>query len=179
MLKRYVHRPAHLFLDGQAYFITGAIYKKRPLLKDITIKEMLLSTIQTSFAKYGWDLEHWVILDNHYHLLVKSKFGEDLPLVMKNIHGSTGVAISKTCSCEKPIWYNYWDYCPRNEHEYYTRPNYLLNNPIKHGYVEYVQDYPYSSFHALFKEWGRERLAEQFRAYPTNTIIEEAQYDDF
>jgi putative transposase len=179
MIQQHPHRPTHLFLDEHAYFITGAIYQKRPLLQDTAIKQMLFQSIQNSFAKYGWSLEHWVILDNHYHLLCKSKYGKDLPALMKNIHGTTATSIATTTSCEKPVWYNYWDYCPRNEHEYYTRLNYLLNNPIKHGYVENLHDYAFSSFHALFKELGREHLAEQFRTYPTITTLEEAEYDDF
>lgn len=140
---------------------------------------MLLHTIQTSFAKYGWMLEHWVILDNHYHLLCKSNYGKELSALMKSIHGTSAAIIARTTNCEKPVWYNYWDYCPRNEHEYYTRLNYMLNNPIKHSYVSNLHDYLFSSFHALFKEWGRERLAEQFRAFPTTTTLEEAEYDDF
>lgn len=179
MIQQHSHRPTHLFLDEQAYFITGATYQKRPLLKDAETKEMLLQTIQTSFAKYEWKLEYWVILDDHYHLLCKSKYGKDLSALMKSIHGASAANIVQKNHCEKPVWYNYWDYCPRNEHEYYTRLNYLLNNPIKHGYVENLHDYAFSSFHVLFKEWGRERLVEQFRTYPATTTLEEAEHDDF
>ncbi len=179
MLKKHSITPAHLLLDDMPYFITGAIYQKRPLLHDAMLKERLYEIVQNTFGDYGWTLEHWVILDNHYHLLGRSNIGSDLPKIMRRIHAASAKYISETIKCEKPIWYNYWDYCPRNEYEYYTRLNYLLNNPIKHGYVENLHDYPHSSFHALFKKWGRERLAEQFRAYPTNTSIEEAQDADF
>jgi putative transposase len=179
MLKKYSHTPAHLLLDGTPYFITGAIYKKRPLLRDTAMKERLHEILHTTFREYGWNLDHWVILDNHYHLLVRSKKGSDLPKMMQRIHAASSKYIGEATSCEKPVWYNYWDYCPRNEHEYYSRLNYLLNNPIKHGYVSNLHDYPHSSFHALFKEWGRERLVEQFRTYPATITLEEAEDDDF
>ena len=67
---------------------------------------------------------------------------------------------------EKPIWWNYWDYCPRNERDYYIRLNYLYNNPIKHGLVTNLLDYPYSSFHSFLKQHGRKDLIKQFREYP-------------
>jgi len=44
MLKKRLHTPAHLFVDNTAYFITGAIYHHRPLLKPAPIKQHLLAT---------------------------------------------------------------------------------------------------------------------------------------
>jgi len=85
---------------------------------------------------------------------------------MQNIHKLSGFLISQKIQCEKPIWWNYWDYCLRNEKEYLIRLNYLLNNPIKHGYVTNLNDYPFSSFHSYLKKIGRTCLIEQFRDNP-------------
>ena len=65
-----------------------------------------------------------------------------------------------------PIWWNYWDYCPRDEKDYLIRLNYGLINPVKHGYVTNLVDYAYSSFHATYDMLGREVLAQQFKDYP-------------
>ncbi|QTA91480.1 transposase domain-containing protein [Desulfonema magnum] len=65
MLRRSDHTPAHLFLDDTLYFITGAIYQKRMLIADSALKDTLLDLIQGYFAKYSWELRHWVILSNH------------------------------------------------------------------------------------------------------------------
>jgi putative transposase len=78
MLKKHRHNPAHLYLDDHAYFITAAIYHKRPLLAEPALKDKLLELLQGYFAKHEWELHHWVILDNHYHLLGKSRLGKDL-----------------------------------------------------------------------------------------------------
>jgi putative transposase len=48
----------------------------------------------------------------------------------------------------------------------YIRLNYLFNNPIKHGYVTNLTDYPYSSFHLMLQKQGREALIKQFKEYP-------------
>jgi putative transposase len=42
-----------------------------------------------------------------------------------------------------------------------TRLNYLLMNPLKHGYTRNLHDYPFSSFHQVFADLGRERLASK------------------
>jgi putative transposase len=181
MLKRHPHTPAHLFLDNAPYFVTGAIYQKRHLLVEPKLKQTLLDVIQEHVKLCGWQLHHWVILDNHYHLLGQSLRGEDLTKIFKGIHGSSASFIRSMTHCEIPVWWNYWDYCPRNEKQYLIRLNYLLYNPVRHGYVRDLHNYPYSSFHTLFADMGRERLVQQFRDYPdyTTLILHEAYKDDF
>lgn len=181
MLKRPPHTPAHLLLDDTPYFITGAIYKKRPLLKNAELKHELLKHFQQQFEKYDWLLFHWVILDNHYHLIGQSWEGGDLPAIFRNIHSKIALLIREATQCEKPVWWNYWDYCPRNEKDSMIRLNYLLYNPVKHGYTNNLQYYPFSSFHSLYAEMGREKLVKQFQTYSEykTLVLSEAYEDDF
>jgi len=181
MFKRSEHTPAHMFMDKTPYFITGAIYHKRHLLVLAEIKQAVIDLIQQYFAQYHWELHHWVILDNHYHLLGKSARGQDLHPIFQAIHSRSAKLIRQTTNCEKPVWWNYWDYCPRDEAEYLTRLNYLLNNPVKHGYVTDLHHYPFSTFHALLEAQGRAYLVKQFQAYPGYKTLtpSEAENDDF
>lgn len=166
MLKKYTNNPAHLFIDNAPYFITARIYQKRNLLASHTIKEDLIKTMQESFSGKNWLLKDWVILDNHYHVLAISNKGSDLGKIIGKIHTLSAQFICAELNAEKPIWWNYWDYCPRNERDYYIHLNYLYNNPIKHGLVTNLLEYPYSSFHSVLKKQGREALIKQFREYP-------------
>jgi putative transposase len=178
MLKKSRHTPAHLLLDDMPYFITGAIYQKRPLLIEATLKWQLLTLIKKNLQTAEWQLKDYVMLDNHYPLLVISKKGEDLPKIIKKIHGASAHIIRLQTRCERPVWWNYWDYCPRNEKDYYTKLNYLLTNPIKHGYVDDLNDYPFSSFSARLTKRGREAMIQQFRCYANYSAVTTI-YDDF
>ena len=163
--KDYLHNPTHIFADDTPYFITGAIYQKRPLLKSAEAKRLLLDRIKVCFDRYFWDLHHWVILDNHYHVLGKSRVGTDLAKLMKDIHAATGYHIKQMTQTRIRVWWNYWDYCPRNERDYHIRLVYLLNNPVKHGYVDNLHDYPFSSFHQALAVQGEAALRQQFKDY--------------
>jgi putative transposase len=178
MLKEHPHTPAHLFIDDTSYFITSAIYNKRRLLVNSELKSQLLTIIQESFQLLNWKLDAWVILDNHYHVIATSRKGTDLSKIMGRIHSYSGTLIRKVTHCELPVWWNYWDYCPRNEKDYFTRLNYLLMNPIKHGYVDNLNDYPFSSFHQLKNEVGRETCVKQFKTNPEykQLVIEEDEF---
>ena len=166
MLKRYTHAPAHLMMDDTPYFLTGAIHERRPLLADPAIKAVLLELIAAAFARVDWRLDDWVILDNHYHLLGRSRCGADLPRLFMDLHGRSGKLIARATRCTLPVWWNYWDYCPRDEADYRVRQNYLFYNPVRHGYVADINRYPYSSFPRLIECRGRKALATQFRAHP-------------
>jgi putative transposase len=142
------------------------------------VKHILLDEMRRSFSEYAWSLEHWVILDNHYHLMARSRCGADLPAVIHKLHGRNSHAIRAATACGLPVWWNYWDYCPRDEQDYYIRLNYLLYNPVKHGYASDLKQYPYSSFHGLFEALGKERLARQFHDYPAFRALDDGA-DDF
>ncbi len=114
-MNKHLHTPIHFFCDNSPYFITAAIYEKRLLLANEDIKAELLRLIHKVFQEKDWILDHWVILDNHYHLLGSSRKGEDLPKIMQSIHSQSCFLISQTTNCKKQVWWNYWDYCPRNE----------------------------------------------------------------
>ncbi|GAH22668.1 unnamed protein product, partial [marine sediment metagenome] len=41
----------------------------------------------------------------------------------------------------------------RDEYDFEKHVDYMHYNPAKHGYVEFVKDWPYSTFHK-FVRWG-------------------------
>jgi len=178
LLKQHPNTPTHLFLDDALYFITGAIYQKRHLLVEPELKQLLLSLIEKNFQAVGWQLKDWVILDNHYHLLAVSRKGQDLSRILKGIHGASASPIRQKTRCDLPVWWNYWDYCPRDDNDYYTKLNYLFMNPIKHGYVTNLNDYPFSSFSSTLTQIGREAMSKQFHTYSDYQDLDDI-YDKF
>ncbi len=73
-LKKYPHNPPHLFVDGAFYFITGGILEKRHILNDDAGKEILRQALRKWFPQFGWELDSWIILSNHYDLMLKQTY---------------------------------------------------------------------------------------------------------
>jgi putative transposase len=62
---------------------------------------------------------------------------------------------------ERGIWQRrFWEHVIRDERDYELHVDYLHYNPVKHGHVTRVADWPYSSFHRYVQrgiydlEWG-------------------------
>ena len=181
--KEYQHNPPHLFRSGAKYIITGATYEKKHWLKSDEAKQRLFKSITIGFSHYGWTLEDWVILDNHYHLMGDApEDATTLSLLIKDIHRFTALWIMKNVECadhvgteltrathskSKKIWHNYWDTCITYEKSYFARLNYIWYNPVKHGYVEDAGDWKFGSYYERLKA-EREEMEKLQKKYPWN-----------
>ncbi len=62
-------------------------------------------------------------------------------------HGER-ISDSRMRKGERGIWQRrYWEHVIRDERDLHRHLDYLHYNPVKHGHVERVIDWPYSSFH--------------------------------
>lgn len=56
---------------------------------------------------------------------------------------------------ERGIWQRrYWDHIIRDGRDFENHVNYIHGNPVKHGYVDDPDDWPYSSWHRFKREFG-------------------------
>ena len=169
-LVRHISAPTHLFYDNAAYFITASTWWHRNLLSD-TVKTYLVERLHDTYSEFGWTLNDWVVLNNHYHLLCHSRHGKDLPKIISKIHILTAQMVkNEHPKLDNKVWYNYWDYCPRNDEEYNTRLCYLLDNPRKHGYVKKLKDWKWSSFYKY--ENNLDEMRDKFRKYADYKSLE-------
>lgn len=152
--KTYEHNPPHLFRENGIYFITASTYGKLHHLTDTIVKTFLRDSIFKAFCEAGWEVTDWVILDNHYHLLVKAtEHPEQMSEIIRAIHRYSAIYIRKNGFAEKSadqIWYNYWDRCVNTLKDFYTIAHYIWHNPVKHGYVTGPFLWEFGSFRTRF-----------------------------
>jgi putative transposase len=171
--KEYEHNPPHLFKKNSKYFVTSSIYNSIKLIKSYEAKNKLLSYIIKSVEHFNWKLEDWVILDNHYHLMLEVLENPvDLRKIFGNIHKFSALWIKKNVKHAKntsKIWHNYWDTCITYERSYFARLNYIWYNPVKHGYVEKPEDWEFGSYRQRFEK-EKEYLHRVNKDYPCDKV---------
>jgi len=98
---------------------------------------------------------HWVLMPNHYHVLLELDHPEALSSIMAGIDRSYVHYHHKAHSSVGHLWQG------RFKSQAIEKDRYLLNcgryierNPVKAGMVDYAEDYPYSS--AAYYVSGRE-----------------------
>lgn len=185
MLHAPHHHPPHILKDNSIYFITARTVSD--FRQDSTIKyfntdqkkNIFYSVLKEAKNRFKIALYAWVLLDNHYHMLLKIKNSHNLSKFIQNLH--TNSARLLNLLDKKPnrkIWYQYWDHCIRSEKDFYQHFNYIHNNPIKHKKVkdlEELPNYEFSSFGTWLNKKGKEWIYSCFEKYP---IIDFTTNDD-
>jgi len=171
------HHPPHIYADDTWYMITASTPNHAPFLKNEHAKTVVRDKLRDLVLIFGFSFLAWVILDDHYHLLLNPQRGRALPRFIGQLHGSTSRQINLQDSISgRQIWHNYWDTCIRTEVDLWTRFNYIHQNPVKHGYVRNLEEWSFSSYRFYLRQKGVEWLQDCWQRYP---VIDYLESDDF
>ncbi len=162
-----IHRPPHLYLDNQVYFITGTTFRHYFFMETDFKKRLILATLFSVAARNNICLYAWVIMSTHYHLLIRVSAAESLPRFVRTFHSKVALALNVIDHKKnRRVFYQYWDTCVRTETDFWKRVNYIHHNCIKHGVAERMESYPFSSYLHFQKTYGQELLDSYFEYYP-------------
>jgi putative transposase len=163
-----LHAPPH-FPEGKlTYLLTAATLEHQPLIANAARRADFAAKLLATLA--GTEIHAWVVLPNHYHLLVSL----DLAVFRQRIRTlHSGIATQwnrEDQTARRKIWYRFSDRVIRNERHYFAALNYIHANPVKHGYVKRADEWPDSSVHEYLEKWGREYLVELWQNYPVGEM---------
>ncbi len=155
-------------------YFTIVSYRRR---KNFIHKEFRQALrVATSYVRNvtPFNIDAWVLLPDHMHCIFT--FPENSNCDFSDMWGQIKRMVTKQCAAvfrsadieasrrrrhESAIWQRrFWEHHIRSEKEYRHYMNYVYWNPVKHGLVENVKDWPYSTFHRDVKrelyppDWG-------------------------
>jgi putative transposase len=164
---------------GGSYFFTVNLTERRLRLLTDNI-ELLRAAFRDTRRRHPFTIDAIVVLPDHIHAvwtlpagdadfsirwrLIKASFSRGLP------HGER-ISASRLRKRERGIWQRrYWEHTLRDEDDFARHVDYIHFNPVKHGHVERVQDWPFSSFRRMVRRglypahWagGPEKLEDGF-----------------
>ena len=146
---------------GATYFFTVNCAQRRGHRLLIEHIESLRDAFRTVKARHPFAIEAIVVLPDHLHCLwtlppgdadyktrwalIKAGFSRCVPPGERRSR-------SRTNRGERGIWQRrYWEHLIRDDEDYRRHADYIHWNPVKHGWVKRVRDWPYSSFHAYVR----------------------------
>ena len=107
------------------------------------------------------------MLPTHWHALVRTDKLRETIRTVGRLHGRVSRAWNGEDNARgRTCWYRCTDRRMRNEAHVFATINYILNNPVHHGYVERWQDWPYSNAEAYLEQVGEAEAARRWHAYP-------------
>ncbi|MCW1936438.1 transposase [Pseudomonas sp. MDMC_285] len=143
-------------VPGATYFFTVNL---RDRTSDLLIREidLLRETVRATKTRHPFHIDAWVVLPEHMHCLWTLPLGDaDFALrwkvikfaFSKRLLATEMLSVNQQNRRERGIWQRrYWEHLIRDEHDYQRHFDYIHYNPLKHGHVARLADWPYSSFH--------------------------------
>ena len=156
-------------LSGGTYFFTVAI-AERHLDTLVRHVQHLKTAFRDEHQRSPFVNIAFVALHDHLHTIwqlpqddsnysdrwrrIKAGFSRAIPLGER-------VSTSREIKGERGIWQRrFWEHTIRDEDDLRCHLDYIHFNPVKHGLVERVSDWPHSSFHEYVRrgiytsDWG-------------------------
>jgi putative transposase len=155
------HSPAHWLFTPGLYMVTAGTYEKRAFFDTAPRRDLVMASLLSIAAEFGWGLQAWAVFANHYHFIAQSPTDpQSLRKLLTKLHANTARALNKEGNVTgRKVWFQYWDSHLTFERSYLARLNYVHHNPVKHGLVTNAQDYPWCS-----AAWFAENSPVSFRA---------------
>jgi len=90
-----------------------------------------------AFRSIGADIGGWIVLPNHYHILVGVDSLDPVSRLLKQLHGTTSRLWNRAdgTTGQRRVWYKFTDRRIRGVRHYYQALNYIHYNPVKHGHT--------------------------------------------
>jgi len=144
------------YVPGGSYFFTVALLERRRCLLTENI-DTLREAFRSVKKQRPFKIEAIVILHDHLHCiwtlppndtdfstrwrLIKTSFS-------RSIIPGERLSTRRQFKQERGIWQRrFWEHAIRNQKDFDNHTDYIHYNPVKHGLVKRVADWPYSSFH--------------------------------
>jgi putative transposase len=144
------------FVPGGCWFFTATLLDRRSSLLTDQIHVLRDATRRTQ-ARFPFDIDAMVVLPDHIHAVWTLPAGDsDFSMRWRLIKAQVAKAIPKherlspvrRSRGERGIWQRrFWEHLIRDERDYSRHVEYCYINPMKHGLVSSVRDWPFSSFH--------------------------------
>lgn len=138
-MKRYVEANA-------AYFITSVTYERRPLFAERVAAELLLNIILYHKFACHYRLYGFVIMPDHFHMVVQPYGQLDLSSITKRIKGNFTRFFHLYTGRAEQIWQRgFYDRGIRSRQELISTLEYIHKNPVRKGLVANPDEYEFSS----------------------------------
>jgi len=156
------------FLAGGTFFFTVTLADRtsQALIEHV---EALRAAFRETRAGHPFVIDAVVILPDHIHIVMTLPEGDAdystrLSLIKRRFTDAVvklGTPVARRRNGEMALWQRrFWEHTIRDDGDFERHVDYVHFNPVKHGLVARVCDWPYSSFHRyvrrglLPQDWG-------------------------
>jgi len=136
----------------RTYFVTARTWNGRALFGSERLVQLFLQTLFHYRAEGKYQLHEFVLMPDHFHLLLTPAEGVTLERALQLIKGGFSHRVGKEISRTLAIWQRgYIDHRIRDGADYTHHRDYIRTNPLRARLAESPEEYRFSSGHPSFR----------------------------
>ncbi|PLK49095.1 transposase [Uliginosibacterium sp. TH139] len=150
---------------GATFFFTVVTHRRQRILTDESLRVALRDAVRRVRAEMPFSIDAWVLLPDHLHCIwtlppgdadFGRRWGRIKLFVTRAVAAEYARADwrnpSRITRRESTIWQRrFWEHQIRDDADYAAHMDYVHINPVKHGLVPTVADWPHSTFHRFVR----------------------------
>ena len=141
----------HRVLPGSTYFITSSTWERRELFRVPEVADILVRRILACRDKDVYRLHEFVVMPNHFHLLMTPGETTTLEKAAQLIKGGSSHEIHVQRGHKMEIWQaGFHDWTIRDSEDYRAKVRYIRMNPVQARLVEKPEDWRFGSASGVF-----------------------------
>ncbi len=173
-------------VSGGTYFFTVVTYNRNRLFENDRARRFLRDSFHDVRRRHSFKIPAIVLLPDHLHMLMHLPSGDDdYSVRIRQIKTQftrhwahvqdtkQQRSMSRQSRGEHNVWQRrFYEHTVRDEEDFQHCADYIHVNPLKHGLVKRVIDWPWSSFHRWLADgryesgWGDgEWFGDEFQKY--------------
>ena len=146
-MRKYIRN----YVEGGTYFFTIFTKNRKLFFHDPVLCEIFMTCLEKVKIYHPFDLVAYCILPDHIHVLLSlPQKDKNYSTIIKEIKRSVTARVRE--HLEHPgivVWQDrFWEHTVRDDLDMQTHFDYIHYNPVKHGYVDSVDQWKWSSLNS-------------------------------
>jgi putative transposase len=146
------------FVAGGTYLLTLALADRRSGILVDRI-EALRAAVRSTRRAHPFSIDAIVVLPDHLHVVMTlpendTRFSIRWSLIKRRFTDAAAREgpLPRHPNAEPAVWQRrFWEHTIRDDRDFECHVDYIHFNPVKHGLVTRVSDWPHSSFHQFVR----------------------------
>jgi REP element-mobilizing transposase RayT len=142
-------RALRLEFPGAIWHVTSRGNERRPIFRDDADRTTFTQFLADTVGVHEWTLHAWVLMDNHYHLLVETPRAPSLSRGVKRLNESWAQAFNTRYERVGHLFQGrFKSILVERESHLLELVRYIVLNPVRSGAVRYAGDWKWSNYRA-------------------------------
>ena len=137
---------SHAPQEIRTFSVTATTWGRRSIFRAEPMAKLFLDTLERYRAQHKFQLHEFVLMPDHFHLLLTPAPDVPLEKAVQLIKGGFSFRVKKELGASTEVWgTGYTEHRIKDSGDYLNHVRYIRENPVRARLADSIETYPYGS----------------------------------